>query len=92
MERKYSSWTMIPKDVHILTLKVCFLIWQKEFCIGNLVKNFEKKKKEFWDGEIILDYLVGPNVITRVLIRKQECHRGDNLKMLLLDLKEKEAS
>lgn len=41
-------------------LWICYLTWWKELC---------RCDEGSWDGEIILDYLSGSNIITRALLR-----------------------
>ena len=51
---------MAPKDVHVLTLGVCYLMWQQELCRHDYIQ--EKGK--------IIDHPGGPGIITLILIRK----------------------
>lgn len=57
---------ILSKDVHIL------IPGARECVISHCKRSFADVIKDSSDGDIILDYLEGPNVITRVLIRVRQ--------------------
>lgn len=70
------GWIIAPcQDVHhILKPRT------SEYIILHGKRDFtDVTKLKIWDGKIILYYLGGPNIITGVLIRKQEGQREDDV-------------